>query len=59
MRAIRAAGLQLGRIFGLSGAPGSGVADRLPGTVEDYNLAGPEDDALQQMARSMRQNDTG
>ncbi|MDX6291748.1 MAG: transposase, partial [Kribbellaceae bacterium] len=34
------------------------VADRLPGIFEDHDLVGPEDDALQEMARSMRQNGT-
>jgi hypothetical protein len=28
---------------------------RLPGIFEDYDLVGPEDDALQEMARSMRE----
>src|ERR1022692_3342559 len=58
MRAIRAAGPQLRRIFDSSRAPGSDVADRLPGIFGDHDLAGPENDALQEMARSTRQNGT-
>ena len=41
-----------------SRAPGSGVAGQLPGIFEDHDLAGPEDDARQEMARSVRQNGT-
>src|SRR2546429_6888712 len=54
MRAIRTAGPQLRRIFDSSRAPASDVADRLPGIFEDHDLVGPEDDALQEMARSMQ-----
>jgi hypothetical protein len=31
----------------------SDVADRLPGIFEDHDFVGPEDDALQEMPRSM------
>ncbi len=58
MRAIRTAGPQLRRIFDSSRASTSDVADRLPGIFEGHDLVGPEDDALQEMARSMRQNGT-
>jgi hypothetical protein len=58
MRAIRTAAPQLRRIFDSSRAPGSDVAGRLPGIFEDHDLAGPEDGARQEMARSMRQNGT-
>ena len=56
MRAIRTASPQLRRIFDSRRAPASDVADRLPGIFEDHDLVGPEDDALQEMARLMRQN---
>ena len=39
-------------------ASASDVTDRLPGIFEDHDLVGPEDDALQEMARSMRQDGT-
>ena len=55
MRAMYTAGPRLRRIFDSSRAPGSDVVGRLPGILEDLDLAGPED-ALQEMARSMRQN---
>jgi hypothetical protein len=32
------------------------VADRLPGIFETHDLVGPEDAALQEMARSMRRH---
>jgi hypothetical protein len=38
---------------------GSDIAGRLPRIFEDHDLAGPEDDALQEMACSMRQDRTG
>src|SRR5437870_1137030 len=40
----------------LASCAASDVADRLPGIFEDHDLVGPEDDALQEMARLMRQN---
>jgi hypothetical protein len=55
MRAIRTAGPHLRRIFDSSRAPAPDVADRLPGIFADHDLVGPEDDALQELARSMRQ----
>ncbi|MEU4411119.1 hypothetical protein AB0F88_41995 [Streptosporangium sp. NPDC023963] len=47
---------QLRRIFDSSRASASDVADRLPGIFENNDLLGPEDDALREMACSMRQN---
>jgi hypothetical protein len=52
---MRTAGPQLRRIFDSSRAPGPDVAGRLPGIFEDHDLAGPEGDALQEMARPVRQ----
>ena len=37
---------------------GLAASSSLPGIFEDHDLVGPEDDALQEMARSMRQNGT-
>ena len=47
----RALGRQRRRIFDSSRTPASDVVDRLPGIFEDYDLVGPEDDALYAMAR--------
>jgi hypothetical protein len=38
--------------------PGSDVAGRVPGIFEDHDLVGPEDGALEEMARPMRQDGT-
>ena len=53
---MRTAGPRLRRIFDSSRAQASDVADRLPGIFEDHDVVGPEDDALAEMARSMRHN---
>jgi hypothetical protein len=50
---MRTAGPQLRRSFDSSRAPGSDVAGRLPGISGDHDLAGPEDGAGQEMARSV------
>jgi hypothetical protein len=39
--------------------PGSDVVGRVPGIFEDHDLVGPEDGALEEMARSMRSGSAG
>ena len=58
MTAKRSGGPRRRRILDSSRAPASDIPDRLPGMFEDHDLVGRQDDALQQMARSMRQNGT-
>jgi len=41
-----------------SRASTSDLAGRLPGICEDHDLGAPKDDALEEMARSMRQDGT-